>query len=115
MDKEEAVKMAKECISRKVCTNCEFKSLSDDGIDCNTILAKYIIDKENEPAPSANDTSSKSENKNILPINNSTESIICQALKLAKIAAEAGAEITYSDGVFVIKPKLRGDNNAIFD
>ena len=113
MTKEEILK-ALECHREDdSCTECPLIGRED----CSGTLSAeaLILLNENEPVPSANGTSSKSENKNILQLNNSTESIICQALKLAKIAAETGAEITYSDGVFVIKPKVRSDNNVIFD
>lgn len=112
LTKDETIKAIEICFSRKGCNECPLHCPDED---CSDILLKNALQylKENEPAPSTNNASST--NKNILQLNNNTESIICQALKLAKIAAEAGAEITYSDGVFVIKPKLRGDNNAIFD
>lgn len=111
MTKEEILK-ALECHREDdSCTECPLIGRED----CSGTLSAeaLILLKENEPAPCDDGTSST--NKNILQLNKSTESIICQALKLAKIAAETGAEITYSDGIFVIKPKSRGDNNVIFD
>lgn len=75
MTKEEIIEMAEECVSHKTCENCKFSNFSDGETDCNTVLAKYIVDKENEPAPSGNDTSSK-ENKSQL--NDTANLRICQ-------------------------------------
>lgn len=112
MTKEEIINRLDCCIGRKAdCKNCP---MNGEDLCAEKLYRETIrLLKENEPASAGTDTSST--NKNIIQLNNSTESIICQALKLAKIAAETGAEITYSDGVFVIKPKVRSDNNVIFD
>lgn len=75
MTKEEVIEMAKQCASHKTCDNCKFSNFSDGETDCNTVLAKYIVEKENEPAPSGNDTSSKNNN---LQLNDTAKLQICQ-------------------------------------
>lgn len=67
-------------------------------------LATAIFEVKNEPAPAEADTSSGTQN--ILHLHDSTESIICQALKYGKMAAETGATITHSDGVFIVAPRV---------
>lgn len=81
MAKEKIIEMAKQCASHKTCDNCKFSNFSDGETDCNTVLAKYIVDKENEPAPSGNDTSSKNNN---LQLNDTAKLEICQE-KIADI------------------------------
>lgn len=81
MTKEEIIEMAKQCASHKTCDNCKFSNFSDGETDCNTVLAKYIVDKENEPAPAGTDTSSKNNN---LQLNDTANLRICQE-KIADI------------------------------
>ena len=71
---EEIIEMAKQCASHKTCDNCKFSNFKTD---CNTVLAKYIVEKENEPAPAGTDTSSKC---NELQSNNTMKLKICQEI-----------------------------------
>ena len=82
MTKEKIIEMAEECVSHKTCDNCKFSNFSDGETDCNTVLAKYIVEKENEPAPSSNDTSSN--HKNTTNLDDTAKLEICQE-KLLKI------------------------------
>ena len=82
MNKEEIIEMAKQCASHKTCDNCKFSNFSDGETDCNTVLAKYIVDKENEPAPAGTDTSSK---KNYYQLNDNTKLKICQEVLLKAV------------------------------
>lgn len=78
-------------------------------------IAITALETEKEPDTAGTVTSSKEDQMKIFKTNcyqyDNTEPIICQALRLAKLATELGAQITYNDGVFVIDPKA-GECNA---
>lgn len=83
MTKEEFEKVVEVCTSdANTCTGCP---LDAKPMTCGVYLAKYI--KENEPAPSANGTSSEvssSDTKKILAhLDDSTKEQICQAYDTA--------------------------------
>lgn len=55
--REQIIEAAKQCLSGKVCYDCPLAYE-----DCDDVKSEFILSlttKENEPAPSANDTSSK--------------------------------------------------------
>lgn len=75
MSREKIITGLDNCVGNgnSYCKNCPFQGIDD----CADILfekAKELL-KENEPAPSANDTSSKC---NELQINNTINLAICQ-------------------------------------
>lgn len=76
--KDEFEKAVEYCTSEGFCSNC---LLIRKPLRCGIYLAEYI--KENEPAPSANGTSSEvspSDTKKILAhLDDSTKSTVCQA------------------------------------
>ena len=79
---DDILKAAKCCVEGNSCGNCPLAKLQAK--DCVEELAQYILtDKENEPAPSANGTSSEvssSDTKKILAyLDDSTKSTVCQA------------------------------------
>ena len=81
--KDDILKAAEHCIACKgVCTeNCP---LIDEPTACEFILAEYI--KENEPALSANSTSSEvsvKEDTDNIHLDDSTKEQICQAYETA--------------------------------
>lgn len=93
MNKEEIIEMAQTCVScDKDCMACN----CDDNSICALTFAQYIIDKENEPAPSANDTSSKC---NELQLNDNIKSAICQEM-IKKFFSLKGRSASYKDGYF---------------
>ena len=72
MTKEEIIEMAKQCAENDGnCVNCKWC----DHAGCDVDFAKYIVEKENEPAPAGTDTSSK---KNYYQLNDNTKLEICQ-------------------------------------
>jgi hypothetical protein len=77
MDKKEIIELAKCCLGRESCENCEYTKSEPV---CEEIFAKFILDNfvgaEKEPAPSANDTSSKDDN--ISQLNDTAKLKICQ-------------------------------------
>lgn len=84
--KDTILKAAKCCVEGNSCGNCPLAAMQAK--DCVEELAQYILtDKENEPAPSANGTSSEvssSDTKKILAhIDDSTKEQICQAYDTA--------------------------------
>lgn len=81
MTKEEFEKVVEVCTSADMnCANCP---LSKKIYRCGGYLARYI--KENEPALSANSTSSEvvSKDTDNIQLDDSTKSDICQAYKTA--------------------------------
>lgn len=79
MTKEKIIEMAKQCVeSDGNCASCKWR----DHAGCDVDFAEYIIDKENEPAPSGNDTSSN--HKNTTTLDDTAKLEICQE-KLLKI------------------------------
>lgn len=54
--------------------------------------------------PAATGTATESTRKSIYEYD-STEPLICQALKIGALAAELGATAKYGGGVFTIEPK----------
>lgn len=78
--KEEFEKAVECCTGFTVsCENCP---LSEKDFKCGVYLAEYL--KENEPALSANSTSSEvSSDTNLIHTDNSTKEQICQAYKTA--------------------------------
>lgn len=79
MTKEEILKAAEHC-TIEYSGNCSGCPLSGKG--CISIFTQYIINKENEPAPSSNDTSSN--HKNTTTLDDTAKLEICQE-KLLKI------------------------------
>lgn len=75
MTKEEIIEIAKECIGHRTCDSCKFRNLND-GNDCNVVLANYILEQENEPAPAGTDTSSK--NNSLSQFKNTPKQQNCQ-------------------------------------
>lgn len=62
MDKETILKAAEYCMNESI-THCDSCPLDKRGMICGYYFAKYIkSQQEKEPAPSANDTSSKENN-----------------------------------------------------
>lgn len=75
MDRKEIIEAAKHCATAGVCKAC--KMCDED--DCIMAFAKFIeknFKEKEEPAPSANDTSSK--NNNLSQYNDSMVARICQ-------------------------------------
>ena len=108
MTKEKIIEMAEECVSHKTCDNCKFGNFSDGETDCNTVLAKYVAEKENEPAPSANDTSSKNNN---LQLNDTANLRICQE-QLERLKIELKC-ITYSSDIECMKERILQVSGAL--
>ena len=84
--REQIIESAKHCLK----DDCYYCPLS--GLDCRNIKDKFVasLPKENEPAPSANDTSSK---ENIVYKDDSTALKICQGalLKIEKCSSDGWA------------------------
>lgn len=77
--KDEFEKAVEYCTSEGFCSNC---LLIRKPLRCGIYLAEYI--KENEPAPSANGTSSEvSKDTDNIHLDDSTKEQICQALASA--------------------------------
>ena len=102
LTKDETIKAIEICFSRKGCNECPLHCPDED---CSDILLKNALQylKENEPAPSANDTSSK---ENYYQLNDSTKLGICQEA-LVKI----GDRIVKVDG----DPYILGYIHAVLD
>lgn len=84
MKKEEILKVAERCIETGHCQGCPLLTQS-----CTGIFAKYILEKEKEPASQSSDTSSKvSEDTANLHFNNNAKTKKSQALKDVEIALE---------------------------
>jgi len=82
LTREQTIKALKCCIYGDQNSNNQCKECILNGNDCfnccaNLRVAALHYIEENEPAPSANDTSSKTKNTNIT-INNTPKSEICQ-------------------------------------
>lgn len=76
MTKSEILKAAVYCSEHKEeCIGCP---IWDKDENCTTTFAKYILEKENEPAPPEGDTSSK---ENYLQEYNNTISAKCQVFE----------------------------------
>lgn len=77
--KEEFEKAVKYCTEFTInCINCKDCPLSKKDLMCGAYFAEYL--KENEPAPSANGTSSEvSDDTNSTHLDDSTKEQICQA------------------------------------
>lgn len=78
--KEEFEKAVKYCTEFTInCINCKDCPLSKKDLMCGAYFAEYL--KENEPAPSANGTSSEvsDDTCSILQFDDSTKEQICQA------------------------------------
>lgn len=89
--KEEFEKAVECCTGFTVsCENCP---LSEKDFKCGVYLAEYL--KENEPALSANSTSSEvsKDTSSILQFDDSTKSVICQEAEKACKACELILEI----------------------
>lgn len=82
--KEEFEKVVKVCTSTGFTASCENCSLSEKDFKCGVYLAEYL--KENEPALSANSTSSEvsvKEDTDNIHLDDSTKEQICQAYDTA--------------------------------
>ena len=82
--KEEFEKAVKYCTEFTInCINCKDCPLSKKDLMCGAYFAEYL--KENEPAPSANGTSSEvsDDTCSILQFDDSTKEQICQAYDTA--------------------------------
>lgn len=73
MTENEIRRAVEVCLNSNNCDGCP---LMDSDLKCGAYFAQYIAEKEKEPAPSANDTSST---KNISHLDNNTFRRICQA------------------------------------
>lgn len=89
--KEEFEKAVEYCTG--FTASCENCPLSEKDFKCGVYLAEYL--KENEPALSANSTSSKvsKDTGSILQFDDSTKSVICQEAEKACKACELILEI----------------------
>ena len=83
--REQIIEAAKQCLSGKVCRDCPLAH--EDGEDVKGEFILSLTAKENEPAPSDNNTSSK---ENILYKDDSTALKICQGalLKIEKCSSD---------------------------
>lgn len=84
LTKEETIKTIEICFSNRSCEKCPMGNPDDN---CSNIMLKNALFylKENEPAPSSNDTSSRC---NELQINNTMKMKICQAMAKNLIAIQ---------------------------
>ncbi len=88
MKKEEILKAAEYCLEEEG-DSCQGCTLIEHGGGCTGIFAKYILEKEKEPASQSSDTSSKvSEDTANLHFNNNAKTKKSQALKDVEIALE---------------------------
>ena len=88
MTKSEILKAAVYCSEHKEeCIGCP---IWDKDENCTTTFAKYILEKENEPAPPEGDTSSK---ENYLQEYNNTRTKISQVFDFCNRAVSAILEI----------------------
>ncbi len=79
MKKEEILKAAEYCLEEEG-DSCQGCTLIEHGGGCTGIFAKYILEKEKEPAPPESDTSSKvSEDTANLHFNNNAKTKKSQA------------------------------------
>ena len=102
----------------EVCTNtdetCEHCPLSKNFFSCGGYLTRYI--KENEPALSANSTSSEvsKDTGSILHLDDSTLLDICQeGLCTVAQTRNADYQIGYADAVLDVIKKLRGGDGNV--
>lgn len=111
--KEEFEKAVKYCTEFTInCINCKDCPLSKKDLMCGAYFAEYL--KENEPAPSANGTSSEvsKDTGSILHLDDSTLLDICQE-GLCTVAQNRNADyqIGYADAVLDVIKKLRGEQS----
>lgn len=109
LTKEDTIKAIELCFSRNGCGECPLGCPDED---CSDLLLKNALHylKENEPAPSANDTSSN--HKNITTLDDTAKLEICQEalIKIGDRIVEVEGD-TYILGYVHAVLKILGGKN----
>lgn len=108
LTKEDTIKAIELCFSRNGCGECPLGCPDED---CSDLLLKNALHylKENEPAPSANDTSSN--NNSLSQLNDTAKLRICQE-QLGRLKIELTC-ITYSSDIECMKERILQVSGAL--
>ncbi|MDO4945466.1 MAG: hypothetical protein Q4E74_09745 [Ruminococcus sp.] len=105
MDKETILKATECCADENNVEHCDCCPLNEMSMNCGYYFAKYLADKEFEPAPAGTETSPKNKN---LHFDNNTISEICQEA-LRKISSNASLHAdVYAQATLDIIAKFKG-------